>query len=104
MADKIAAQEGAMKAGAQAVGSAKAGVDQQVKNVRGEIEQAASFWTGEAAGAYAVMMKRWDEETNKLNQVLVTLEDALTGTERDQVATEESNQQTISGLSSMMGA
>jgi hypothetical protein len=35
--------------------------------------------------------------------VLVTLEDALRGTERDQAASEESHQQTISGLSSILG-
>ena len=34
----------------------------------------------------------------------MTLEDALAGTERDQAATEEAHQQTISGLGSMMGA
>lgn len=104
MADVISAEEGALRRGAQAVGQAKAGIDQQVKFVRGEIEQVRGYWTGEAAGAYTVLMNRWDEETRKLNDVLITLEDALTGTDRDQNATEQSHQQTISGLSSMMGS
>lgn len=104
MADLIAAEEGALKSGAQAVGTAKAGVDQQVKFVRGEIEQLRSYWVGDAAGAFTQLMNRWDEETRKLNDVLITLEDALSSTDRDQNATEESHQQTISGLSSMMGA
>ncbi|MFE1646754.1 WXG100 family type VII secretion target [Microbacterium sp. P01] len=104
MADLISAEEGALKRGAQAVNSAKAGIDQQVKFVRGEIEQVRGFWTGAAAISYTQLMARWDDETRKLNEVLVTLEDALSGTERDQAATEDSHQQTISGLGSMMGA
>lgn len=105
MADGIiSAQEGALKRGAEAVGTAKSGIDQQVKFVRGEIEQLRGFWTGGAAGAFTILMNNWDEETRNLNNVLVTLEAALSGTEKDQASTEESHQQTISGLSSMMGA
>lgn len=104
VADVISAEEGALKRGAQAVNTAKAGVDQQVKKVRSEIEQVSGFWTGAAAGAYTQLMARWNQETTKLNEVLVTLEEALSGTERDQAASEESHQQTISGLNSMMGA
>jgi WXG100 family type VII secretion target len=104
MADRISAEEGALARGAQAVNEAKSGIDQQVKFVRGEIEQVAGFWTGAAAGSFTQLMTRWDEETRKLNNVLVTLEDALRGTERDQAATEDSHQQTIAGLGSMMGA
>lgn len=98
----IAAQEGALRRGAQAVHETKAGIDQQVKQVRGEIEQLRGFWSGAAAASFATLMARWDEEARKLNEVLVTLEDALAGTERDQAATEESHQQTISGLGSLM--
>jgi WXG100 family type VII secretion target len=104
MADVISAEEGALKRGAQAVGQAKAGIDQQVKFVRGEIEQVSGFWKGDAAVAFNSLMTRWDEETKKLNAVLITLEDALGGTDRDQNTTEDSHNQTISQLSSMMGA
>lgn len=104
MADVIAAEEGALKRGAQAVGTAKAGIDKQVSTVRGEIEQVAGYWQGDASGAFMQLMNRWNEEASKLNNVLVTLEDALSGTDRDQNATEQSHQQTISQLSSMMGA
>lgn len=104
VADLISAQEGALKRGAQAVGEAKAGIDQQVKFVRGEIEQVSGFWTGAAAVAYGQLMRRWDEETRKLNDVLITLEDALAGTEKDQAATEDESISTITGLGSMMGS
>lgn len=104
MADQISAEEGALRKGAQAVRETKAGVDQQVKKVRGEIDQLRGYWTGAAAGSFTTLMTRWDEQTRKLNEVLVTLEAALAGTEKDQAATEDSHQQTISGLGSMMGA
>ena len=51
MADVISAEEGALRRGAQAVNEAKAGIDQQVKKVRGEIDQLRGYWQGGAAVA-----------------------------------------------------
>lgn len=102
MAETISAEEGALRKGAQAVRETKTGIDGQVKKVRGEIEQLRGYWSGAAAVSFTTLMTRWDEQTRKLNEVLVTLEDALSGTERDQAATEEQHQSTISGLGSMM--
>jgi WXG100 family type VII secretion target len=102
MADVISAEEGALRRGAQAVGEAKSGIDRQVQNVRGEIEQLSGYWSGSAAGAFTALMNSWDEQARKLNNVLITLEDALAGTEKDQASGEEQHQSTISGLSSMM--
>lgn len=103
MANVISAEEGALRRGAQAVSTAKSGIDQQTKKVRGEIDQLRGYWSGAAATAFTTLLNSWDEKAKNLNEVLVTLEAALSGTERDQAATEESHQQTISGLGSMMG-
>jgi WXG100 family type VII secretion target len=103
VADLIAAEEGALRRGAEAVNTAKAGIDDQVKKVRTELDQVAGFWTGAAAASYTQLLSRWNDETTKLNQVLVTLEDALRGTEKDQAASEESHQQTIGNLGSLLG-
>ena len=102
MANVISAEEGALKRGAQAVNTAKAGIDQQAKKVRGEIDQLRGFWSGSAATAFTGLMSSWDEKARNLNEVLVTLEAALAGTEKDQAATEEEHASTISGLGSMM--
>jgi WXG100 family type VII secretion target len=102
MADVISAEEGALRKGAQAVRETKQGIDQQVQNVRSEIEQLRGYWQGAAAGSFTNLMNSWDEQARKLNNVLITLEDALSGTEKDQAATEQEHQSTISGLSSMM--
>ena len=104
MADVISAEEGALRRGAQAVGEAKQGIDQQVKKVRGEIDQLRGYWQGGAAVAFTGLMTNWDEQARKLNEVLVTLEEALSGTEKDQAATEEEHSSTISGLGSMMNS
>jgi WXG100 family type VII secretion target len=103
VADLIAAEEGALRRGAEAVNTAKSGIDEQVRKVRTELDQVAGFWTGAAAASYSQLLTRWNDETTKLNQVLVTLEDALRGTERDQAASEESHQQTIGNLGSLLG-
>ena len=103
MADLISAEEGALKKGADAVNTAKGGIDEQVRKVRTELDQVSGFWTGAAAASYSQLLGRWNDETTKLNQVLVTLEDALRGTERDQAASEESHQQTIGNLGSLLG-
>lgn len=100
----IAAEEGALRRGAEAVKEAKSGIDQQVKTVRNEIEQVRGYWSGAASGAFTQLMSSWDAEASKLNNVLIALEQSLRGTEKDQSATEESHQQTIKGLTNMMGS
>ena len=104
MAERISAEEGALQRGAQAVADAKSAIDQKVAFVRGEIETVGGMWTGPAATKFTQMMSEWDTKTKKLNAVLDTLETSLKGTAQDQAATDDEHQQTISGLSSMMGA
>lgn len=100
--EKIGALEGALLKGADAVNEAKAGIDGRVAFVRGELEQARQFWTGPAGSAFDGLMKRWDEQTTKLNRVLIDLEDALRGTHQDKTALEDSSVSTIAGLGAMM--
>lgn len=102
MAQVISAEEGALRKGAESVNQAKGNIQRQISNVRGEIEQMRGFWTGGAATAFTQMLNTWDEKANGLNNVLVTLEDALRGTEREQAAAEDEHRQTITGLGSMM--
>lgn len=101
---KIGALEGALLKGADAVNEAKAGIDGRISFVRGELEQARQFWTGPAGTAFDSLMRRWDDETTKLNKVLIDLEDALRGTQADKSALEESTVSTITGLGSMMNS
>lgn len=102
MAFEVASQEGALKAGADAVNTAHTDINRHIAKVRGEIDQLRGFWTGAAATSFTGLMTRWDGETRKLNDVLTTLEEALRGTERDQIASEESHQATIANLAGGM--
>lgn len=102
MAQVISAQEGALRKGAQAVGTAKAGIEQKMNTVRGEIEQVSGYWSGAAATSFTQLLNAWDEQTRKLNNVLITLQESLEGTEKDQAATEQEHQSTISNLGSIM--
>lgn len=104
MATNISAEEGALRDGANAVADTKQSIDARMAAIRGQIEEMRSYWTGAAAGSFTQLLNTWDEKGRKLNDVLITLEDALRGTERDQAASEESHQQTISGIGSIMGA
>lgn len=102
MAGIISAEEGALKAGADAVAEAKKNIDGQIKTVHKEIERLSGFWTGAAAVAFTDLLGTWDRKASTLNAVLDNLEDALRGTEKAQAASEQAHQQTIAGLGSMM--
>lgn len=101
MAD-IRAEEGALEKGAEAVRDARDNIDRRIKDVRGQLQVLGGFWSGSAATSFAGLMARWDEKSTKLNDVLIELEANLSQTRRDQIASEESHQQTIAGLGSMM--
>jgi len=102
MAQVISAEEGALRSGADAVATAKQNIQQRITSVRGEIEQLGGFWTGSAAASFTQLLNTWDTKANDLNNVLITLEESLRGTEQDQAASEDAHKSTISGLGSML--
>ena len=102
MAQIIAAGDTSLADGAKAVSEAKMAIDAKIKKVSDEIAELGGIWTGAAALSFTQLMNSWDEKATKLTNVLVTLEDALRGTEKDQAASEEAHQQAIAGLGSMM--
>jgi len=103
MTDRIAATEGALRAGAEAVHTAHDDVSAVVTRIQGELDDLAGLWKGPAALQYQQMFERWQNDTVRLIRSLDGLEEALRATDRDQNATEQSHQQTISSLSSLMG-
>jgi WXG100 family type VII secretion target len=102
MAQVISAEEDALRKGADAVQLAKSNIQQQITKVRGEIEQLGGFWTGAAAASFTQLLNTWDTKARDLNNVLITLEQALRDTERDQAESEEAHKSTITGLGSML--
>ncbi|MFG6492934.1 WXG100 family type VII secretion target [Microbacterium sp. P03] len=104
MIEKISATEGALRRGAEAVIGAHGDITASLGRVRTQLEELSAAWEGDAATSYAHMLTTWREDAGRLNRILVHLEDALRGTERDQAATEDEHRATIGGLGSMMGA
>ena len=81
----------------------------RIDALRREIEHHTYLYYAQAApeisdAAFDSLMRRWDDETTKLNKVLIDLEDALRGTQADKSALEESTVSTITGLGSMMNS
>lgn len=102
MIDRIAATEGALRAGADAVHAAHDDVSDTVGRIQRELDELGPAWSGIAADAHAAMMRQWGADVQRLQAALARLEESLRATERDQIATEESHIQAISGLGSMM--
>lgn len=102
LANTISAEEGALKDGQRAVAAAKRGIDGHTKKVRGQIQEMSGYWSGAAAGAFTQLMSSWDNETVKLNRILIQLEGSMKDTETDQAQTESDHQQAINKLGSVM--
>jgi len=103
MADVQGAESGAVLKGADAVNEAHSAIKAEIRAVEGDIAELRGFWTGASATAFSTMMTNWNDKVTTMNNVLDTLEAALRGTEKDQSATEDEHQSTISGLGSLMG-
>lgn len=103
MAQKIAAEEGALRQGQQAVAEAKQSIDNRIRMIRSEMDALGGYWSGDAATAYTTMMTAWDEKTTKLNNILIELEQKLRSTEQSQARDEENIQSTASRFQSMLG-
>jgi WXG100 family type VII secretion target len=100
--DRIAATQGALRAGADAVHAAHDDVADTVGRIQRELDELGPAWTGIAADGHVAMMRQWGADVEKLQTTLARLEESLRATERDQAATEESHIQAITGLGSMM--
>ncbi|MDR3203037.1 MAG: WXG100 family type VII secretion target [Bifidobacteriaceae bacterium] len=99
----VAAQEGALAKGQQAVRTAHSGIDRRMRTVRDQIQEIKGSWKGDAAVAFDSLMVQWDGETEKLNKILADLETSLQETERAQEQSEQSHQSALGNLASMLG-
>lgn len=102
MANQIAAEAGALQAGQQAVAEAHQNIDNQIKNIRGEIDALSGYWKGDAANAYTQLVQSWDEKSSQLNAILITLQENLNKTEKAQEATEHEHEQSVSSIQSLL--
>ncbi|TPW76746.1 WXG100 family type VII secretion target [Schumannella sp. 10F1B-5-1] len=103
MTDTISAAEGALRDGAEAARRAHDDVNATVRRIQSHLDTLQGAWIGSAATAHDQLTQRWQADVQKLQTTLAHFEEALRATDRDQVATEQSHQQTIAGLGGLMG-
>lgn len=103
MNDRISAAEGALARGAQAVSGAHLDISDSTQRVLNELDELSAHWVGSASSSYTQLVNEWTAGAQKLNSVLVHLEDALRGTAADQAAVEDSHRSTIGGLGALLG-
>jgi WXG100 family type VII secretion target len=103
MADKtMGAQEGALKAGADAALAASASIRRTSDQVQGEVENTRSRWVGLGADEFRSLMSQWDEKTESMVKVLDNLAEALGATEQDRAAQEDTVSSSAASLNSAM--
>lgn len=103
MSERISATEGALARGAQAVSGAHADIHDSTRRVLSELDELRGHWAGDASHSYSQLVSEWAAGAEKLNAVLVQLQQALVATARDQAATEENHRTTIGGLGALLG-
>jgi WXG100 family type VII secretion target len=103
MATVIAAREGALAQGADAVSVAYATILDSTRRVQADLGEINGLWSGESATAYHALVTRWSEDAAALAGVLTELENALRGTANDQAAGEEARSKVLGSLNALMG-
>lgn len=98
----IGAQEGALKAGADAVLAARAAIRRSSDQVQGEVDGTRGRWVGRGSDEFRALMAEWDAKTETMLKVLDNLAEALGATEQDRAAQEDTVSSTVSGLKSAM--
>lgn len=103
MNERISATEGALARGAEVVSATHADIHDSTRRVLSELDELAGHWSGDASQSYAQLVTEWAAGADKLNTVLVRLEEALRATESAQASLEQQHGTTISGLGALLG-
>lgn len=100
--DRIGADEGALKAGADAAVQAGGTIRRLSNDVEQAVEATRGRWVGAGAEEFRSLMRQWDEKTESMIKVLDQLAEALGATERDRAAQEDSVTNEVSAMRSAM--
>jgi WXG100 family type VII secretion target len=98
----IGAQEGALKAGADAVVHAGAAIRKASDEVRNQVLATNGRWVGRGSDDFRQLMGEWDAKTERMIKVLDSLGEALGATEKDRAALEETVSGSVKSLNSAM--
>jgi WXG100 family type VII secretion target len=74
-----------------------------LKNLQSEVEQVAGAWRGTASTAFANLMAKFNEDGAKLNQDLAQIAEAVSGSQKNYQAQEDSAQSSMSQILGGLG-
>lgn len=102
MAGDITAAEGALKAGADAIGQARADLTSELNKLEGQLSQIGSRWQGQGAVAFTQLMARWREDATKIVGALNDFEANLVAGQNTYTAADEAQGQEFTKLQRMV--
>lgn len=103
MAGEVAAADGALKAGAQAVAQSRSELQQQLKVLEGQLSGIGSAWQGQGAVAFTTLMTRWRENANQIINALNEFESNLNSSQSTYTAADDQQSSAMNRLTSRLG-
>lgn len=103
MAGEVAAADGALKAGAQAVAQSRSELQQQLKVLEGQLSGIGSAWQGQGAVAFTTLMTRWRENANQIISALNEFEGNLNSSQSTYTAADDAQSSAMNRLTSRLG-
>lgn len=103
MAGEVAAADGALKAGAQAVAQSRSELQQQLKVLEGQLSGIGSAWQGQGAVAFTTLMTRWRENANQIINALNEFESNLQSSQSTYTAADDAQSSAMSRLTGRLG-
>jgi|GEM_PF-590293 Uncharacterized protein conserved in bacteria len=100
--DRIGADEGALKAGADAAVEAGSTIRRLSDDVEKAVEGTHGRWIGAGAEEFRSLMRQWDQKTESMIVTLDNLAEALGATERARAVQEDSVTSQVSRMRSEM--
>ena len=78
-------------------------VQAELGTLRTRLAPLSGAWRGEAAGAFAVLMNRWDVDARLLSEALRGIGEAIQGSGTSYQAQEERHTSALSGIRAALG-
>lgn len=103
MAGEVAAADGALKAGAQAVAQSRSELQQQLKVLEGQLSGIGGAWQGQGAVAFTTLMTRWRENANQIINALNEFESNLHSSQSTYTAADDAQSSAMSRLTGRLG-
>ncbi len=103
MAGEVSAADGALKAGAAAVGQSRGELQRELSALEGKLAGIGSAWKGQGAVAFTTLMNRWREDATKIVNSLNEFEANLQSSQTTYTAADDEQQSSMNRLTSRLG-